>query len=835
MRPTRQSSQTLMGAVLLVALGTLPATAQPAGDEQRPLTQEELALEGKRQLRDQYYQNRRKPRDEAATFIPAQARLNAILEARSRQASTARGGIADLTQWSNIGPAPTTNGQTPTSNPRFPSDVSGRVSAIAVAPSAGTVYIGGAQGGIWKTDDDGATWTAIAQDLETLAVGSIELDPNNEDTIYLGTGEGNGSCDSYGGVGVYKSTDGGDSWTGPFGGSLFGLNRSVATIEVDRTNSDVVLLGSASGVSGISCTVGPTFPARGIFRSTDGGANWTKVTTGNFRISKIIQDPATDTTFWAAAWRTGPTVDNFNGGLLRSTDSGVTWTQIAGTGGLPALDDSWARSWITGTVAVSAAGPPESVLYVANGQASGSVWRSDDSGATWTQRPAATGYCAGQCSYDMPIYVEPGDPDTLYTGGAGTSNLGVLPSQMMRSSDGGATFTDIVRSADMSTAMHADVHAITTIPGSDNHVWVGNDGGMWRSTDRGTNWININSNLAITQFSGCDLDPTDPDRAYGGTQDNGTMGWTGIDAWPHLDFGDGGFARIDQTNPDNLVHTYFNLTNVLIGVGWTTNGFATTQGNYNFSAAPGNGISLADRVLFYAPIHLDHGVTDTLYFGTQELYRAPNFFASGTGFAPLAGGADLTGGTGALSAIETFSPTPGVLSTLIYTGSSDGVISRSTNGGTSFTAVDSPGIFVSDVVVDRTNTMNVYASLAGFSGAPGLNVRRSTDGGTTWASAGTGLPDIPVNALVQDPLNSSRIWAGTDIGVFVSEDSAQTWVMASEGMPRVAVFDLKARDNGRMIACTHGRSVFATDLNLLPLFADGFEQGNTAAWSFVFP
>ncbi|MCG8462775.1 MAG: hypothetical protein MI919_41345, partial [Holophagales bacterium] len=396
-------------------------------------------------------------------------------------------------------------------------------------------------------------------------------------------------------------------------------------------------------------------------------------------------------------------------------------------------------------------------------------------------------------------------------------------------------FTDIVRSADMSTAMHADVHSIITFPEQDNHLWVGNDGGMWRSTDRGTNWININSNLAITQFQGCDLDPTDANRAYGGTQDNRTMGWTGMDAWPHLDFGDGGFALIDQSTPDNLVHTYFNQTGNLIGVGYTTGGFATTQGFYNFSSAPGNGIDITDRVLFYAPIHLDHGVTDTLLFGTHKLYRAPTFFAVGGGFVALAGGADLTTGSGALSAIETYSPTPGVLSQLIYTGSSDGVINRSTNGGTSFTQVDAPGIYVSDVLVDRNNSQRVYASLAGFSGSPGQNVRRSVDGGTTWTVAGTGLPDIPVNALVVDPLVENRIWAGTDIGVFVSEDGADTWTYASNGMPRVAVFDMKARDNGRILACTHGRSAFAADLNQAPLFTDGFESGNTAVWSSAVP
>ncbi|MCG8459041.1 MAG: hypothetical protein MI919_22420, partial [Holophagales bacterium] len=660
-----------------------------------------------------------------------------------------------------------------------------------------------------------------------LSVGSLKIDPNDENTLYLGTGEGNITCSSYGGVGIYKSTDGGDTWTGPFGGDQFGSNRSVVGIEVDRTNSDLVLVSSTRAVTGIGCTWGPTFPPRGIFRSTDGGATWVKITPDNLHMSNIMQDPLADNVFWTAGWHAGYDTDPHHGGLLKSTDRGQTWTQVAGTGGLPAQDDTWGRAWITGTV--NGAGT-ESVLYLANGQRDGSVWRSDDSGATWSPIPAASGYCTPRCETHMPIHVEPGDPDVLYLGGGRASEEGVLPSQMMRSTDGGATFVDIVRSADMTTAMHPYVHAITTFPGQDNHLWVGTGGGIWRSIDRGTNWINLNSNLAITQFRSCDLDPTDPDRAYGGTL-TGTMGWTGTPAWSHLDFYEGGFALIDPSTPDNLVHTYINARGEQIGVAYTTAGFATTQGFYNFSGAPANGISIHDRVLSFPPIHLDHGVTDTLYFGTHRLYRAPDFFAVGGGFVALAGGADLSGGVRAISAIETYSPTPGVPAQLIFTGSSDGAIYRSTDGGDTFALGEWWSLYISDILVDRRNPQRVFASRSGYSGVPGRNVLRSLDGGVSWAVAGTGIPNVPVNALVIDPLVENRIWAGTYIGVFVSEDGADTWSYASNGMPEVAVFDMKARDNGRIIACTHGRGAFVADLRQTLLFTDDFESGNTSVWS----
>ncbi len=503
--------------------------------------------------------------------------------------------------------------------------MSGRVSAIAIDGSSGSVYVGGAQGGVWKSIDGGATWIPLSDNLMSTAVGSIALDPNNPGWIYLGTGEGNGTCDSYGGVGVYKSTDGGGTWAGPFGGTQF-TNRGIPSMAVDRTNGNIVMAASASGIFGNGCVLGPTTPSRGIFRSTDAGLTWVEKTAGNDRASVVLQDPISANVWWGAMWYTG-NGGGPDGGLLKSTDSGNTWTQLAGVGGLPAAGSSWSRAWVTAT---SDGSPmPQTVLYVGSGAGGGSVYKSMDTGATWTTLTAAAGYCNPQCFYDMPIYVEPGNPNVFYAGGAGTSSPGVTPSQFMRSDNGGTTFADKVRSADGTTAQHADVHAITSWPGVDNEIWVGNDGGIWKSTDRGDNWINVNNNLAITQFQGCDLGPASATQAYGGTQDNGTMGWTGQAAWPHLDFGDGGFALIDQGNPNNLVHTYWNATNQLIGVGYTTAGFATTMGFYAGSFASGNGIAISDRVLFYAPIHLDWGVTDTLYFGTHRLYRAPGFFGGG--------------------------------------------------------------------------------------------------------------------------------------------------------------------------------------------------------------
>lgn len=831
--------KTLVAALL----GFLVLVGPGFGQKPETTNRVDLQIEGKRALKEGYFRMRReKPGD--AEFDAAKARREAYDYLKNQEA--ALGATRMLANWINIGPAPVNNGQTPTFDPRFPSDVTGRVSALAIDDIDDAVYLGGAQGGVWKSTDNGASWTPLTDNLASIAIGSIAIDPAphavGQATIYIGTGEGNGSCDSYGGVGVFKSTDSGNTWSGPFGSSQF-TNRGVTSLAVDRTDPNHLLATSSSGIFGIGCVLGPTLPSRGIYESLDGGLTWTQRTINNNRASVVIQDPVTATTWWGSLWFTGNGGPH-DGGLVRSIDNGLTWTQIGGVGGLPAVNSAWSRAWVTAT----SDGLGNTVLYLGTGHSGGRIYKSINTGATWSQLPAANQYCNPQCFYDMPIFVEPDNPNVLYTGGAGASTLGVLPTQFMRSDNGGISFMDKVRSADMTTALHADVHAITTWPGDPDRLWTGNDGGVWRSDDKGDNWINVNSNLAITQFSGGDLDPSDPNRAYGGTQDNGTMGWTGGSGWPHLDFGDGGFALIDQGNPQNLVHTYFNASGQLIGCGWTTNGFATTMGFYNFSSAPGNGINIFDRVLFYAPMHLDRGVSNTLYFGTHKLYRANNFWvtaASPGHFSVLAGGQDLAPGGGALSAIETLvNPTPGSNANLIYTGSNNGRVFRSTNGGASFTQVDIGGssLYVSDVAVDPNNSNIVYQSRAGFAGAAGLNVRKSTDGGNTWAASGSGIPDIPVNALVIDPLVSGRVWAGTDISAYVSTDSGATWTPHNTGMANVAIFDLKANGTtNRVVAFTHGRSAYSLDIS--PQCMDGTTRGgwniasgatNGSMWGYIY-
>jgi len=820
-----------------------------------PITEAESA--DTNAARDAYATSRRaSPYD--VNFNSAAARLDAYNAFQSAlpKGAMAAGGVTHAEHWQAIGPAPIVGGQTPTFNVTSRSLVTGRVTSIAIDATDNAVFIGGAQGGVWRTLNDGGTWTPLTDYLGSLAVGAIALDPAahqpNQATLYLGTGEGNFAGDSYFGVGIYKSTNSGQTWSGPYGGALM-TGRSVLTIAVDSTNSSVVLAGTSSGIAGEAGVTNPTLLARGIFRSTDGGVTWTKVTAGNNPVGKIAQDPNTPLRWWAAMSPVAPTA---LGGLLKSEDGGLTWAAVDGVAtGLPAI--AFAGATIRSNLTLTTATPGNAsavTLYFGTSQQTptannGRVYKSSDDGATWTHVTAAEYFCYPQCFYDQPLLVEPGAPNTFYTGGGGYEVADGVPLGLFsRSVDGGTTFDEKIRSDDGTTALHADMHAIATWPGQPNRIWVGNDGGVWRSDDRGDNWVDVNSNLALTQFSGCDLHPTQFGGALGGTQDNGTNAWLGTSAWAHSDDGDGGFAAIDHTTPTQVAHTYFNQTNNLMGVAAAYVGLAAGPNDYigfagAFTNDPNpdynNGLILSDNVLFYAPFILDRNNTTTMYFGTNHLNKAVDFFnkaAVSTStlqiYTQLNGGATITTAvppsayTGAISAIETV---PSVLagdSQIIFVGSDNGRVFRSVDSGATFQEVDAGGplgLFVSNILVDPRNPQIVYQSPSGFSaGLPARNVRKSIDGGTTWNDAASGLPNVPVNAIAFDPAFPNQLWAGTDVGMYLSTDGGDSWIPYNEGIPNVAVFDVKSNPaTHTVLACTHGRGAFI--LNTDAIFIDGFD------------
>jgi photosystem II stability/assembly factor-like uncharacterized protein len=561
-------------------------------------------------------------------------------ERRMRELRLEAAAEADTLRWEPLGPQPIANGNTAGARP-----VSGRISALALDPGYNgvtnrTVYLGAAQGGVWRSRDNGQTWTPITEDAPSQAVGSIAVDPTNPNLIYVGTGEGNSSGDSYYGAGLLRSTDGGESWahiTGPV--SPFApnvpafLNAAIPRIQIDPRRTATVYLctrgASTYGPSGGS--PGPAIGQRGAWKSTDFGATWRNLDVtnngGQTNVQDILLDPLRPERVYAAV--TGM-------GLYRSTAGGEpgTWQRL--TNGLPASD--------TGRIAL-AAGPPlgssEATVYAAVANGAGTslqgIYRSTDGGESWTKLNSTPG--ASQVWYNLVLAVDPVDANVLYFGEV----------QFYRSMDGGDSWTNQM-SGNGTGGMHVDQHAVAVSPANRNVVFVGNDGGAYRTDAGGASviaWANLNQTLNTVQFQAVALHPTDANFLLGGTQDNGSNRFTGDVAWRRVAGGDGGFAFIDQSNPSLVYHTFQNN-----GASDTRSAsfgprFSEDGGDRWFERgcrscnAVGGGMHPNDRVGFYAPLAGHPGFTaapgNVVYFGTHRVYRSAD---NGVTWAGLGPGAD---------------------------------------------------------------------------------------------------------------------------------------------------------------------------------------------------
>lgn len=637
----------------------------------------------------------------------------------------------------------------------------GRLTAIAVHPNdPKTIYVGGAQGGVWKTIDGGANWVPRTDRECSLAMGSIAIDPVDPEIVYAGTGEQHFSGDSYYGCGVLRSGDGGETWV-QLGASVF-ANPDSGRARIARLLIDPSTAGSPATTTVLAAS------DFGLYRSTNGGTTWTLVLAGV--ATDLVMDPS-DPQVWYAARRTI--------GIDKSTDGGVTWNP-ANTG-FPATNVSRVN------LAIGTSSPQTlyaSVQNSSNSQLLG-IYRTDDGAANWTRvNTNGVASCGSQCWYDMTLAVDPTNADVVYFGGI----------SLFRSQDGGGTFSSI------SGPIHVDQHILVFDPSNPNVLYVGNDGGIYKTTSGGSSWETLNTNLSITQFySGISLHPTNPNIAMGGTQDNGTLGYTGTADWRKFMGADGGYTAIDFNNPSTLYGEFQ----------WNTSGgFSGPRRSDNGGASfilKVNGIITSDRALFIPPLVMDPTNSETLYFGTFRLYKTTDRADSWTAIS-----SDLTTG-GRISAVAVAESDPDV----IYVGTSRGRVQRTTDGGANWSIITGavgPQRFVKDIAIDPANEDVAYLTVSGFGTG---HVFKTADGGATWQDVSGNLPDLPVNAVLIEPGTPDNIYIGTDLGAFVSTDAAATWSPFNDGLPLVAVFDLAINStSGLLMAGTHGRGMFARTVDL---------------------
>ena len=672
--------------------------------------------------------------------------------------------------------------------PVGPRNINGRIKCLAIHPANGQIlYAGSASGGVWKTIDGGQSWMPTMHDEESLAIGALAIDPNAHDTIYAGTGEPfyyisrltgepalPGSIDLswyYEGVGVYKSVDGGDSWTltGPV------ENEFVYAIAVDPNNSANVLCAGYSYDTGRG----------GLCRSTDGGATWTTIAGGIY--TAVVFDANNAGVAYAA---------QYNGGIHKSLDSGATWARR--NTGLPDV----AR---LGRISLTIARSNSNVLYAQiEDDESGSmlgVYRTGSAAEApggWTQVTRPPG--RGGLSWGSHINADPSDVtgDIVWSGSFETS----------RSEDGGMTWrlmTDMGWGTLQIT--HVDQQDLAFDPANSNIVYAANDGGVFRGEYVGgaapMNWVKRSTGLAVTQFYDLAISPASPTMFGGGAQDNGTLISTGGLSWHSVLRGDGGYVAFHPTDPYRMYAQYTGATMHR----------STDGGNY-FGMIVTGITERAESIFPATVLTLDNNAPDTLFCGTLRVFRTTN---AGDLWVPV------TDYIGAVTEI-TIAPST---SAVIYAGTLGGRLYRATDGGisnTSFVDITPtvsgwPRRWLAGIAAHPADSGIVYVCFLGFNNLPGgisnhvwKGVWNATASAWTWTMISNGLPNVPVSAIVIHP-DTLDLYAATEVGVFHSHDDGANWNAFDDGLPNAPVVDLALDPTRNELKCaTHGRGMYEVKL-----------------------
>jgi len=669
--------------------------------------------------------------------------------------------------WVELGPAPVSTGS-----------YSGRISAIVCSPTdANKFFVAGADGGIWRTTNGGATWTPLTDFMPTMAMGALAMDPWDEDVIYAGTGEANFANHSRYGLGLYKTLDGGNTWIHLAESAFAG--RCFSRILIDPTNPQVLYasITTAGGFPALAAARGHPQASGpvGVFKSNDGGESWTQLTGGlpSLSATDIAIDPLNPQTLYAAI---GHIFGSTSNGIYKSVNGGGNWTKLVG--GLPT--SSVGRI----TLAPSPSSPTviyAVVTYAAGADGSGAstmnVYKTTNGGTSWS----ATNPGNFQASYGWYLstaIVHPTNSNTVFVGGL----------DLLKTTNGGTNWSYV-------TPPHVDMHALAW--DASGQLLCGNDGGVHRTANLGTSWTSHNVGLGCIQFyAGLSTSPANANYLYGGTQDNGSN-WRGTDtlAWSQMLGGDGGCTGV---RPANSNYVYAE---------WQGTGNLYRSTNYGSSMnAIGSGISSSDRNCFLPPFVINPASDAQMLYGTHRIYYSGNAGSSWT-----ARSGDLSTGSGAIRCLVLAPSQPQT----VYAVTNDGNVQVSTNFGTSWTLVRTgvPGWprITRQIAVDPTDDQRAVLTVSYF-GTDQLLL--TTDRGASWTPIDGDLPDVPVNtAAIEHRQCQDVIYAGTDVGVYMTVNGGVNWRRLGANLPHAAVIDLVLDvPRNRLIAGTQGRGAWQIPL-----------------------
>jgi photosystem II stability/assembly factor-like uncharacterized protein len=656
-----------------------------------------------------------------------------------------------------------------------PTNIGGRLTCIVCHPQhPERIWVGAAGGGVWQSYDSGQTWQSFWSDQEILNIGALAIDAKNPDTIYCGTGEANLSLDSYPGVGIYQSADGGHTWQLLASTDRTGIPRHIGVIAIDPFDSKHILIGGV-GYSEVSQT-GNDYG--GMFVSVDAGVTWrreTFVSAKNYWCHSIVFHPSKKNTIFATFTEQGA-----RSGIWRSTDGGKTWTHL--TSGLPDA----ARFGRT-SLAISRSNP-QVMFAFANDEASGNkdllvgVFRSANGGNTWKDVSGTHFADEGQISYGNTIVIHPTNPDHVICGGV----------DLHLTKNGGKSWLQITHwdlERDDPKYAHADHHALLMPAAVPDRVYSANDGGLDVSENAGRTWTNRSNGLSVTMFYDMDVAQSSGLVYGGGAQDNGTVITTSGSSSSFFELlgGDGGWIVFNPFDAGRVYASYYNLH------------IYRFRGDEFKNVTPPAPASEKNSV-WMAYITLDPSDPNTVFTGSFRVWRTRNDGNNWVAVSPTLDGSSI-------SAIEV-APAD---TKRVYVGTENGGFFRSLDGGGTWSPNISssilPGHTITRLETSPKDARLVFATVANFGHS---HVFRSADGGTTWEDIDRGqLPDVPHHALLIREEEPGKLYVGNDAGVFVLDVASGMWMNATKNLPNAMVVDLVYHTkDAALLAATYGRSIW---------------------------